>query len=336
MKEFLEDIQNNDLAPLWEMYANLVVDEPNRAEPSMIWKWSEMLPLIEQSAELVKGKDADHRVLMLKNPHLEGKVATTSNIIAAYQCVLPGEKTSPHRHTPAATRVILEGAGGGTFVDGKRCDMFDGDLIITPNWTWHCHENDSDQRAIWLDVLDIPLVGSLDAVFGDMKMGPENSFAENASTLSDDAYEAGGLRPASSLADVPHSPRLRYAWGDVLAALEAAPADELDRRTVHYTNPIDGSELLPTHDSHVVALAKGNTTPKSRSMANAVCVVLEGQGVSQIGGVTHEWGSKDIFTTPHWTWATHTATTDRAIVVVISDKQVMKKLNLYREEVAND
>ena len=334
MKEFLEDIQKNDLAPLWEMYENIVVDEPNRAEPSVIWKWDEMVPLIEKSAELVQGKNADHRVLMLKNPHLDGKIATTTNIIAAYQCVLPGEKTSPHRHTPAATRVILEGAGGATFVDGKRCDMFDGDLIITPNWTWHCHENDTDSRAIWLDVLDVPLLGSFDAIFGEMKMGPENRFPENASTLSDDVYEKAGLAPATGLANVHHSPRLRYAWQDVLAALDRAPVDDVGRRTVHYTNPLNGDEILPTHDSHVVALAKGKTTPKSRFMANAVCVVLEGEGTSQIGEVTHEWGPKDIFTTPHWTWATHTALTDRAIVVVISDKQVMEKLNLYREELA--
>ena len=334
MKEFLEDIQKNDLAPLWEMYENIVVDEPNRAEPSVIWKWDEMVPLIEKSAELVQGKNADHRVLMLKNPHLDGKIATTTNIIAAYQCVLPGEKTSPHRHTPAATRVILEGAGGATFVDGKRCDMFDGDLIITPNWTWHCHENDTDSRAIWLDVLDVPLLGSFDAIFGEMKMGPENRFPENASTLSDDVYEKAGLAPATGLTNVQHSPRLRYAWQDVLAALDKAPVDDVGRRTVHYTNPLNGDEILPTHDSHVVALAKGKTTPKSRFMANAVCVVLEGEGTSQIGEVTHEWGPKDIFTTPHWTWATHTALTDRAIVVVISDKQVMEKLNLYREELA--
>ena len=336
MDAFLKDIKNNDLAPLWEMYENIVVNEPNRAEPSVIWKWDEMLPLIEKSAELVQGENADHRVLMLKNPHLDGKVATTTNIIAAFQCVIPGEKTSPHRHTPAATRVILEGTGGGTFVDGKRCDMYDGDLIITPNWTWHCHENDTEERAIWLDVLDVPLVGSLDAVFGDMKMGPENSFPENTSTLSDDIYAKGGLAPANNLADVRHSPRLRYAWQDVLAALEATPEAEDGTRIVNYTNPIDGSALLPTHDSRLVALSKNAPTTKARSTANAVCVVLEGEGESQISEVTHSWGPKDIFTLPHWSWTTHKTTTDRALMIIISDQQVMEKLNLYREEVASN
>ena len=51
------------------------------------------------------------------------RVATTNNILAAVQCVLPGERTSPHRHTPAAVRLVLEGSGGATFVDGVRCDV---------------------------------------------------------------------------------------------------------------------------------------------------------------------------------------------------------------------
>lgn len=338
MDAFLQNIQKNDLAPLWEMYEQLVMDEPNRAEPSVIWKWHDMLPMIEQSADLVHGKAADHRVLILKNPHLDGRMATTSNIVAAYQCVNPGEKTSPHRHTPAATRVILEGAGGGTFVDGKRCAMFDGDLIITPNWTWHCHENDSDSQAIWLDVLDLPLVGQLDAVFGDMKMEPENHFPQNTSTLADEVYEQGGLTPVlqggTKLTEVRHSPRLRYAWDDVQAALSATPVGDDGAQTVCYSNPLDGSDILPTHSSKLIALAKGRATSKIRSTANAVCIIIGGEGDSTVGGVTHNWGPRDIFTLPHWTWTSHSASTDSAKMIVISDSQVMEKLNLYRQEVA--
>ncbi|MDE0539359.1 MAG: cupin domain-containing protein [Rhodospirillales bacterium] len=332
MKEFIEEMQANDLAPLWEIYEDLVMDEPNRAEPSVIWKWDDMLPLIERSAELVQGKNADHRVLILKNPHLDGRMATTSNIVAAYQCVNPGEKTPPHRHTPAATRVILEGRGGGTFVDGKRCDMYDGDLIITPNWTWHCHDNDSGQRAIWLDVLDLPLVGQLDAVFGDMKMGPEERYPANSSTLSDNVYEKAGLAPVTRLANVRHSPRLRYGWEDVAAVLKEAPEQEDGSRTVRYTSPVDGEDILPTHDSRVLSLSKGKQTARARSTANAVCVVIEGSGTSEIGEATHRWSERDVFTIPHWSWASHTSSTGQASMIVISDRQVMEKLNLYREE----
>ena len=333
MDEFLREIRSHDLAPLWEVYDKIVTNEPSHSELSVIWKWNEILPLIEKSAELVRGNHADHRVLMLKNPNLDRKMATTTNIIAAYQCVNPGEETSPHRHTPAATRVIIEGSGGGTFVDGKRCEMFDGDLIITPNWTWHCHKNDSAERAIWIDVLDIPLVGSLDAVFGDMEMRSEDHFPDNMAMISDDSYLSGGLTPVTHLQHVNHSPRLRYSFEDTLVAIKNAPKTDDGSRSVKYTNPVDGTDILPTHDSKILSLARNMKTAKTRSTANAVCIVIQGTGKSKIGDVTHQWESKDIFTIPHWAWTTHLASSEEAIFIIISDRQIMEKLNLYREEV---
>ena len=332
MDAFLREIKEHDLAPLWEVYEKIVLNEPSHSEPSIIWKWSEMLPLIEKSAELVQGSHADHRVLMLKNPELGGKMATTTNILAAYQCVNPGEETSPHRHTPAATRVIIEGSGGGTFVDGKRCDMYEGDLIITPNWTWHCHKNDSGKRAIWLDVLDIPLVDSLDAVFGDMGVGLTNHFPDSVAMVSDNSYLKGGLIPVTDLPNVNHSPRIRYSFEDTITAIKNAPKLADGSQSVSYTNPIDGSSILPTHDARILSLVKDIKTTKIRSSSNAVCIVIQGTGKSIIGSVTHHWESKDVFTIPHWTWTSHLASSEEALFIIISDRQIMEKLNLYRQE----
>ena len=39
--------------------------------------------------------------------------------------------------------------------------MEEGDLILTPQLSWHDHTNDSGKPIIWLDGLDIPLVQSL-------------------------------------------------------------------------------------------------------------------------------------------------------------------------------
>ena len=330
---FSEEVAGNGLAPLWEIYQDLIVNEPTRTEPTVIWKWRELEPLVAKSADLVKGDDADHRVLILNNPHLDGPPATASTIVAGYQCVLPGEKTSPHRHTPAATRVILEGSGGATFVDGKRCDMFKGDLIITPNWTWHCHENDSEKRTIWLDVLDLPLVGKLDAVFGDM--GPVVNYPENISTLENENFRSGGLLPETDKSDVRHSPRLRYPWKEVLQAIENAPPLDDGSSRLNYVNPIDGGPIIPTLSSQVLALRGEQETRSRRTTARTICVVMEGEGFSQIGNEKIDWEVNDVFTLPHWTWANHTAQSKRAIMITISDREIMKKLNLLREEVGS-
>ena len=327
---YLKAIAENNLAPLWEIYENLVVDEPNRAEPPVIWKWNEMAPVVEKSADLVTGKDADHRVLIMKNPHLAGRMATTTNIVAAYQCVMPGESTPPHRHSPAAIRVILEGNGGGTFVDGKRCDMYAGDLIITPNWTWHCHDNDSDSKAIWLDVLDLPLVSQFDAVFGDM--GPVENYPENLSTLPDSLFQTGGVLPETHKQGVRYSPRLRYVWQDILIAVENAPQFEDGTKVLRYLNPLDGGPMIPTLDSQVLALTANAASRRRREMANTVCIVIEGRGTSRVGEESFDWMAKDVFTVPHWTWFTHIAHSDRALMILISDREIMKRLDLYRKE----
>jgi gentisate 1,2-dioxygenase len=303
-QEFVGSLSASNLAPLWEVYEKLVINEPARTEPSMIWKLADMAPKIQTSSELVHGPDADHRVLLLNNPHLDGPPSTTSHIIAAFQCVLPGEETTPHRHTPAATRIIIEGDGGATFVDGRRLEMYDGDLIITPNSTWHCHKNDSPKRTVWLDVLDLPLVGKLDAVFGQLSKPDDAEYPANDATL-------------------------RFPWNDMAAALNAA-TDSGGMWTVDYGG--DGP-LQPTLTPRAVALDAGAPSNRTRAMANELFVVLDGEGESQISDVTHEWVKNDVFTAPHWSWTRHEAKGGDAHMIVISDAEIMKRLGLYREEV---
>jgi gentisate 1,2-dioxygenase len=78
--------------------------------------------------------DAVRRVLMLVNPAFDGRPYTTTNLFAGIQILEPGEMAPSHRHTPSAMRFIMEGDGGATIVNGQRCEMSPGDLILTPNW----------------------------------------------------------------------------------------------------------------------------------------------------------------------------------------------------------
>jgi gentisate 1,2-dioxygenase len=52
-------------------------------------------------------------VLAFRNPGTADHELTraTDTLCAAIQMVLPGEVAPPHRHTPAALRFIIEGAG---------------------------------------------------------------------------------------------------------------------------------------------------------------------------------------------------------------------------------
>ena len=94
--------------------------------------------------------EAERRVLRLLNPGLPGKSATTSTLFAGVQIVMPGEVARAHHHTMAALRLVIEAEGGYTVVNGDIAQMAPGDLILTPNWAWHDHANDSDAPLIWL------------------------------------------------------------------------------------------------------------------------------------------------------------------------------------------
>lgn len=320
------------LLPLWEVYERVVTHEPSKDAPSHMWKWRDLAPAVALTVDTVKGRDADHRVLVLKNPHYAGRVATANNILGAVQCVVPGEKTSPHRHTPAAVRIILEGSGGGTYVDGVRCEMQAGDFIVTPNWTWHCHENDSAGPVTWVDILDVPLVRAANAVFGEY--GPPPGYPETVQTLPDTLFAGGGLQPETDRpeAPMPYTPRFRYAWNDVTALLEATPRGADGSRSVRYTNPLDGGPVIATMDARMLELEGGRTTRALRSSESALVVVIDGEGSSRIGDVVHEWQARDIFTLPEWNWMEHTASSGRARLLVVGDRNVRRALHLYREE----
>jgi gentisate 1,2-dioxygenase len=318
------------LAALWKVYDKLVTKEPAGAVPSHIWRWRDLAPLVEMAAASVTGHDADHRVLVLTNPHLQGRFASVTNIVGAVQCVLPGERTSPHRHTPAAVRIVFEGRGGGTFVDGQRCDMYDGDLIVTPNWTWHCHDNDSQARAVWLDILDVPMVKAFDNIFGDK--GPPADYPVNLSTLPDPLFAAGGLLPVTDRPAVPYTTRFRYPWRDVVAVLASLPQAADGTRMMRYANPADGGPVTPTLDAYVIELAPGRASTKVRSSAGTLAVVVEGSGESTIGAVTQRWQTHDVFTLPEWQWVSHKAEGGPARLILITDREVRRRLGLLREE----
>ena len=54
-------------------------------------------------------------------------------------------------------------------------------------------------------------------------------------------------------------------------------------------------------------------TRRYRGTSNAVCVVAQGQGSSQIGNTTIASKQRDVFTAPHWNWISHTASEDLLI-----------------------
>jgi gentisate 1,2-dioxygenase len=113
-------------------------------------------PLVDDAISVTGMDNAERRVLALTNPDAVGGRNTTTNLNACLQVLMPGESARPHRHTPNALRFVLEGGGATTIVDGKQCAMTEGDLIVTPSWSWHEHVHNGTAPIVRLDALDVP------------------------------------------------------------------------------------------------------------------------------------------------------------------------------------
>ena len=94
----------------------------------------------------------------------------TNTIRCAISIYNPGDVAPVHLHSPNASRTILSDKGGYTVIEGERCNANRGDLILTPNGTWHDHGNNADEPVIWIDMLDWPLMEFLDAAWVDHDM----------------------------------------------------------------------------------------------------------------------------------------------------------------------
>jgi gentisate 1,2-dioxygenase len=161
LEEYYAQLGAQHVTPAW-VGGGISIEPRSEAVPHL-WRWRDLRPQAMRAAELVGTQQAERRVLRLTNPKLPGVASNT--LVANIQIVMPGEIARAHRHSAAALRLIIEGRGGYTVVNGERVPMYPGDLVLTPNWSWHDHANDTDAPMIWLDGLDTPLVRMLEAGF---------------------------------------------------------------------------------------------------------------------------------------------------------------------------
>ena len=191
---YSDTLEKLSLAPLWAALHVLLPHERTTQVMPHHWRWADLRAPLLEAARLVGIEQAERRVLVLMNPGLAGAYAATATLYAGLQIILPGESAPSHHHTPAALRLVVEGRGAFTTVDGMKCAMEPGDLIITPPMRWHDHGHEGTEPVVWLDGLDIPLVRSMDASWAS-RMRPAAP-PTTSTDSSEDELTAAGLVPA--------------------------------------------------------------------------------------------------------------------------------------------
>jgi gentisate 1,2-dioxygenase len=336
LQTFFEALPPLNVAPLWTRYQQLLTPTPQGKADPYLWRYVDLRPHLLQAGELVSTREAERRVLMLLNPGLEGKAATTPTLFAGMQLILPGEVARAHRHSPSALRVIVEGRGAYTAIDGERCFMEPGDLILTPAWSWHDHGNDTDAPVIWLDGLDLPMVGALDVIFCEHACSEQYRITKPDDVCTD-LYHQPGLRPTNIPQSSVYSPLLHYTWSrtiDALAALPTSATTLYDDLLLDYINPYTGGPVLPTLGCTAQLLRPGIHTQAHRHASSSVYLVMQGQGWSVIEGTRYMWEQGDVLAIPSWACHEHAnaSDTEAAILFAFTDAPVIKALGLYREE----
>ena len=66
-----------------------------------------------------------------------------------------------------------------------------------------------------------------------------------------------------------------------------------------------------------------------RATDSTVFAAVEGRGRTRVGDSAYEWGPRDIFVAPSWTWIAHEASED-AVLFSFSDRPAQKALGLWR------
>lgn len=316
------------------------------------WRWAEYKKFLDRIASIASTADvspiefADRQSILLTNPGLGGRLQVTNTIRCAISIYNPGDIAPAHVHSPNASRTILSDKGGYTNVEGERCEAKRGDIVLTPNGTWHDHGNEDSSPVIWIDMLDWPLMEFLDAAWVDLEFpGVAGSNAKSQNTLYADGhsgrlYGNGGLMPTF----VNHqrgwgrnpTPMIHFRGVEIRHALDKLrkeAGDPYEGIKLQLVNPVTGQPVFSTLDYFTQLVRPGEETLEKRETSSTFMVVIDGKGYSEIGGKKYEWEKNDIIVMPNFLWRKHVNTgKDDAILYTVNDGALMRNIGQYRAQ----
>ena len=329
--DYVQDLRDLNLVPLWPSLRGVLPPQiPTRQTKPTHWPYKTLKPLLLKAGELTPIEKAERRVLVLANPgHGLDKMQASAAMYLGMQLLMPGEWAPSHRHTPNAVRMIVEGEGAYTTVDGEKCPMSRGDLILTPTGLWHEHGHDGTDPVIWLDVLDLPLVYYMEASYH--VNGDRQTIAPGR---GDKQYAHGGLVP-THVFERSHKayPMLRYAWTDAKAALQTLAADlpDLEQVQITYTNPETGTDAENILGFYALMLRPGQSLRLPARSPAQVFHVIEGSVQADMVDSHFKMVEADTCCAPGYESVTLTnLQADKASFIFIADESPLhRKLGVY-------
>ena len=319
------------------------------------WRWREIYPYLKKISDIARAADVkplertDRQGILLTNPGLGGRLQITNTIRCAIAVYNHGDIAPAHVHSPNASRTILSDKGGYTNVEGERCECRRGDIVFTPNGTWHDHGNDDADPMIWIDMLDWPLLEYLDCVWVDQNyVDPGHGNAKSQPVLHKDGhsmrmYGNGGMKPVFASNQrgwgQMSTPMFHYKGVEIREALDKLKKEEgcpYEGIKMQFVNPMTGGPIFTTLDYHAQLIRPGEELQWKRETCSTFIAVMEGQGFSEIGGQKFEWEKNDILAVPNYLWRRHVNTgTSDAVLYTTTEAALLRNLGQYRAQGKN-
>ncbi len=330
-QDYVQDLRKVNLVPLWPSLRGVLPPKvPTRQTQPTCWAYKDIKPLLLKAGELTPIEKAERRVLVLANPgHGLDKMQASAAMYLGMQLLMPGEWAPSHRHTPNAVRMVVEGEDAWTTVDGEKCPMSRGDLILTPTGLWHEHGHDGTEPVIWLDVLDLPLVYYMETSYhinGDRQNVVPGQ--------GDKQYARGGVVPSHVFERGKKVyPMLRYAWKDAKAALESLAFDDggLEQVQVTYTNPETGSDAENILGFYALMLRPGQALRLPARSPAQVFHMIAGAVQAQIVDSTFTLAEADTCCAPGYEAVTlsNLNANQPAFIFIADESPLHRKLGVY-------
>jgi gentisate 1,2-dioxygenase len=329
-QEYRDALTKLNLVPLWPSLRGVMpANKPRPHTVPTLWRYQDIKPLLLQAGELTPIEKAERRVLVLANPgHTLEKMQASPAMYLGMQLLLPGEWAASHRHTPNAIRMIVEGEGAYTTVEGEKCYMSRGDLILTPTGLWHEHGHDGQDPVVWLDVLDLPLAYYLEVSYHN-----DGVKQDNVNESTETFYTTGGVVPSPMFErSKKQYPMYRYPWTHVRKTLEnmAQVQPQVEMVSVTYINPETGDDAENILGFYAMMLRPNQTIQLPVRSPSIVFHVIEGACDIQVEATNYPLQQADTCCAPGYTPVTLKNTLNQPTFLFMTDETPLhRKLGVF-------
>ncbi len=308
------------------------------AQP-FVWKWADIEKYLMTLVDLCPLELTERQSVLLTNPAFGIKgVKVTNTMRVAISIYKKGDVAESHMHTPNASRTIISDSGGYTMVEGEKIFPKRGDLVFTPNGTWHGHGNEDDSPVIWADTLDWPLTDFLGCAWGRNDDPNEGNNSGPEIDFSSKFYGRGGLKPLFKAYHRGEGRKVTemflYKSTEIrsgLKDLKNYDGDPHEGIILECVNPTDGEPVFSTLSYRAQLIRPGEKTLPLRHTASTIYFTLEGEGYTEIDGEHFEWSKNDFSVVPSHRWRSFKNTgSEDAILYSYTDAPIIEKLGHYR------